>query len=352
MNHRGTKRADDCCATRWPLLFVHGLGFHDSSRYRYWGRVPETLIEHGARIHYGFQDSWGTCASNARALRVALLDTVAQMGCEKVNIIGHSKGGLDARVLASLEDCAPHIASITTIASPHAGSRTMDALMRIPAPLFKAAAVPVNGIFRLMGDTAPDFYTVCAQLTTAAMRGFNEDHPVADSLFCQSYAVVMNRASDDAVMALPYLVVRHFDGPNDGLVALASAPFGEFKGVIGSAIPCDAAEHGISERGISHTDVIDLKRRPLKTRGQHAEHGDETDAEDAEGAKDAGYASDTGDAEGMEHVPSTGDMAHAPETGNTESAENVDDTESTDDASFDIVDWYIQLVADLKARGL
>jgi triacylglycerol lipase len=297
-----TRLADDCCATRWPLLFVHGVGFHDSGRYRYWGRVPETLTDYGACVRYGFQDSWGTYESNARALRAALLGTVAQTGCEKVNIIAHSKGGLDARVLASMEDCAPRIASITTIASPHAGSRTMDAIMRIPTPLLKVAALPVNGFFRLMGDETPDLYTVCSQLTTNAMRGFNEAHPVADSLFCQSYAVVMNRASDDAVMALSYLVVRHFDGPNDGLVALASAPFGEFKGVIGSAVPRDAVGRGVSERGISHTDVIDLKRRPLKKRGRHAER--------------------------------------------TAAVLNTEDT------PFDIVDWYVHLVADLKARGL
>jgi triacylglycerol lipase len=307
----GAKAADDCCATRWPLLFVHGVGFHDSGRYRYWGRVPETLVEHGACVRYGFQDSWGTCESNARTLRVALFNTVTQLGCEKVNIIAHSKGGLDARVLASMEDCAPHIASITTIASPHAGSRTMDALMRIPTPLFKAGAVLVNGVFKLMGDVTPDFYTVCSQLTTKAMRDFNEAHPAASSLFCQSYAAAMSRARDDVVMAFSYLIVRHFDGPNDGLVALASTPFGEFKGVIGAVGP-----RGTLERGISHTDVIDLRRRSLKTRARNA--GDTRSRADAEGATD-GVTAATPDAK---------------------------------DARFDIVDWYVRLVADLKSRGL
>jgi triacylglycerol lipase len=270
--------AKDCCATRWPLLLVHGLGFHDSSRYRYWGRIPEALLAHGAHICYGLQDAWGSCESNAHTLRATLLDFVGQTACGKVNIIAHSKGGLDTRVLAAMKDCAPYIASLTTIASPHAGSRTMDVIMRVPAPLFRLAAVPVNGLFRLMGDVSPDFYGVCSQLTTASMQGFNERYLAAPDLYRQSYAGVMTRVSTDVTMAFSYLVVRCFDGPNDGLVALASTPFGEFRGVIKGAGP----------RGLSHCDVIDLRRRPRE--------------------KGAG--------------------------------------------AFDIVDWYIRLVSDLRERGL
>ncbi|MDR0346885.1 MAG: hypothetical protein LBH56_00710 [Coriobacteriales bacterium] len=276
--------AKDCCATRWPLFLIHGLGFHDSSRFRYWGRIPEALFAHGAQICFGLQDAWGSCESNARTLRTTLLDFVEQTACEKVNVIAHSKGGLDTRVLAAMEDCAPHIASITTVASPHAGSRTMDVIMRVPAPLFRFAAVPVNAFFRLMGDVSPDFYGVCSQLTTASMQRFNERYPTAPALYCQSYIGTMTGVSTDVTMAFSYLVVRCFDGDNDGLVALASAPFGEYRGVI----------EGPGPRGLSHCDVIDLRRRPRKT-----------------------------------------GLTGAPEA-----------------EVFDIVNWYIRLVSDLKRRGL
>jgi triacylglycerol lipase len=265
------------------LLLVHGVGLRDNWRFRYWGRIPHALIAHGARVHYGFQDALGSVESNALTLRDTLLATLTQTDCEKVNIIAHSKGGLDARHLASLADCASHIASITTIASPHAGSRTMDAIMRIPKPLLKATAVPVNGVFHLLGDRNPDFYTVCSQLTTDSMRQFNDEHPLDKDVFCQSYASVMNKPLQDPVMTLPHLVVRHFDGLNDGLVAATSAPFGSYKGMIGSE----------DEWGVSHCDLVDRRRTPLH-------HG----------------------------------------------------CRAANDDSFDIVDWYITLVSDLKTRGL
>jgi triacylglycerol lipase len=307
------KAADDCCATRWPLLLVHGVGFHDSRRYRYWGRIPEALVAHGARVHYGLQDAWGSCEDNAYMLRETLLSIVAQTGCEKVNVIAHSKGGLDTRALVSMGDCAPHVASITTIATPHAGSRAMDAIMRIPPPLFKAVAVPVNGIFRLLGDDTPDFYAVCSQMTTSAMRHFNEEHPLVESLFCQSYAGVMDGPMSDVTMALTYLFVRHFDGPNDGLVALSSTPFGRFNGVIEGAGP----------RGVSHCDAVDLRRRALKKRprrGLGRSRGGVGESAGASGSENGGG--------GVSEVPEASDLR------------------------FDIVDWHLRLVADLKARGL
>ncbi len=41
---------DERCRTRYPLLLVHGLGFHDHARLNYWGRIPEKLREHGAEV--------------------------------------------------------------------------------------------------------------------------------------------------------------------------------------------------------------------------------------------------------------------------------------------------------------
>jgi triacylglycerol lipase len=250
-------------------------------------------------VHYGLQDAWGSFESNAYALRTALYDVLAQTGCAKVNIIAHSKGGLDVRVLASMEDCVSHIASITTIASPHGGSRTMDRIMRIPPPLFRIAAVPFNGFLRLLGDRNPDLHTVCSQLTTASMRQFNHEYPVQSDIFCQSYAGMMDGALNDATMTASYLIVSRFDGPNDGLVATSSTPYGEFGGVITDVAPC----------GISHRDIVDRKRKSLKGRLSL-----------------------------KETKPSV-------RTRTTVSAgEHRNDY-------FDIVEWYLRLVADLKVRG-
>lgn len=42
------------------MVMVHGMGFRDSKRINYWGRIPKMLEEKGVKVFYGNQDSNGT----------------------------------------------------------------------------------------------------------------------------------------------------------------------------------------------------------------------------------------------------------------------------------------------------
>ena len=53
-------------------------------------------------------------------------DVLSCLCTEKVNLIGHSQGGLDARMLIGPLDRAEAVASITTISSPHLGFQLAD----------------------------------------------------------------------------------------------------------------------------------------------------------------------------------------------------------------------------------
>lgn len=50
-----------------------------------------------------------------------------------------------------------------------------------------------------------------------------------------------------------YVVVNYFEGENDGLLTPSSVQWGVFKGVF----------KGVGNRGISHFDEIDMRRKPL-----------------------------------------------------------------------------------------
>ena len=149
------------CATRHPIMLIHGTGGRDRRRLSYWGRIPKALQGEGAAVFTGGQDSWGTIEDNAEVLRQSLQKALEETGAEKLNLIAHSKGGLDARYLISRLGMAEQVASLTTLSTPHHGSRTMEKLCRLPAWLFRLAALFVNGYFRLLGDKKPDFAAVC-----------------------------------------------------------------------------------------------------------------------------------------------------------------------------------------------
>ena len=248
---------DSDCKTRYPILLIHGAGFRDLKWPVYWGRIPGILEGRGAALYYGNQDCWASVETNAAALTARIDEVLAETGEEKVNLIAHSKGGLEARMAASSLGYGPKIASITTVATPHHGSRTLDRLMKLPKGVFSLAALAVNNWIRLVGDKKPDFLKVCQGFTTGHMEEFNRENPDVPGVFYQSYACVMSHPFSDINLSTANFILNRIEGPNDGLVSVASASWGENVHVLRSAV----------FRGISHLDAIDLRRSPFTRKG-------------------------------------------------------------------------------------
>lgn len=249
--------------TLYPILLVHGMGFRDRRRLCYWGRIPRVLEENGARVCFGGQDGGGSVESNAAQLRIRLDQVLAETGAEKVNIIAHSKGGLEARYLISSMGCGGKIASLTTLSTPHNGSLTMDKLMRIPIPVLKFGCKAADLWFRLLGDKSPDAFGAINMFKTSSAEKFNAENPDDPRVYYQSYGFVMRGFTSDIAMCIPWLVVHAFEGDNDGLLAPRAVIWTNFMGIYS----------GSGRRGISHCDEVDLRRRPMDVSGE----GDITD---------------------------------------------------------------------------
>lgn len=242
--------ADQLCKTKYPIVFIHGAGFRDLKWPVYWGRIPKVLSEHGASVYYGLQDCWASVDVNAEAIAERIKEILSETGAEKVNLIAHSKGGLEARMVASSLHHGEQIASITTIATPHRGSKTMDRLMKMPKSLFNIASFAVNNWIRVVGDKRPDFLKVCNDFTTEKMELFNQQNPDVPGIFYQTYACVMSRPFSDINLSTANFVLNRLEGENDGLVSVISASWGENVHVLRSN----------AFRGISHLDAIDFRR--------------------------------------------------------------------------------------------
>lgn len=243
--------------TLYPILMVHGMGFRDRKRLCYWGRIPQVLEENGARVCFGGQDGCGSVESNAEQLRTGLYAALAETGAEKVNIIAHSKGGLEARYLISSMGCGDKVASLTTLSTPHNGSLTVDRLMAIPAPAVKFGCKAADLWFRLLGDKSPDVYGAVNMFRTSAAEKFNAENPDDPRVYYQSFGFVMNGFMSDITMCIPWLAVHCIEGENDGLLAPRAVRWTNFMGVY----------RGGGRRGISHCDEVDLRRSRLDVSG-------------------------------------------------------------------------------------
>lgn len=255
--------------TKYPVLLVHGMGFRDRQHLNYWGRIPEALEKMGCQVFYGHQDSSGSVEKNGAVIAESIRNIIEQTGAEKVNIIAHSKGGLDSRYAISTLGAAEYVASLTTVCTPHNGSETMDAIMKFPRWMLKTGCLFADLWFRILGDSHPDCFSCISLFTTSEAEKFNRENPNNESIYYQSYAFVMSRASSDMLMWLSNLVVGHFEGENDGLLAPRAVKWTNFRGVF----------RGTGKRGISHLDEIDLRRRPL-TKKAEADISDITDIVD------------------------------------------------------------------------
>ena len=246
------------CKTKYPMVFIHGTGFRDRKWLNYWGRIPKALAQNGCEIYYGNQDSWATIENNALALKERIQEVLAETGAEKVNIVAHSKGGMEARYIISSLDMSDYIASLTTISTPHHGSKTMDSVCRLPAFLFNLTSFFANLWFRILGDKKPDFHYVCKQFTTHYAEEFNKCNTDAENIYYQSYAGAMKNSFSDFIMIVPHFVINLVEGENDGLVSVKSAQWGNFKGIL----------RGSTRRGISHADEVDIRRMKLSKKAK------------------------------------------------------------------------------------
>lgn len=243
------------CATKYPILMVHGVFFRDFRFFNYWGRIPMYLEENGARIFYGNQQSAASVDDSAKELAERIRKVCEETGAMKVNIIAHSKGGLDCRMAIAKYGAAPYVASLTTINTPHRGCEFADYLLsKIGESHQQRVAKMYEAALRKMGDPNPDFLAAVNDLTHSSCEKLNAEMPDPEGIFCRSFGSKLNHASSGQFpLNFSTLLVGHFDGPNDGLVGEKSFQWGseyQFLTVTG-------------KRGISHGDVIDLNRENI-----------------------------------------------------------------------------------------
>ena len=250
-----SRRDDQLCRTKYPILLVHGVFFRDSRLLNYWGRIPAELEANGAEVFYGEQQSAASIEASAKELAERIETLVQKTGCGKVNIIAHSKGGLDARYAISRLGSDKYTASLTTINTPHHGCLFAEYLLNnAPESFVKTVESIYNSAFRRLGDPDPDFLAAVSELTNSRCEEFNKNTPDMPGVVYRSVGSHAKCSKSGRFpLNLSYPLVKKYDGDNDGLVALTSAPWGEDFTVI----------HPTSKRGVTHADMIDLNREDI-----------------------------------------------------------------------------------------
>lgn len=240
--------------TRFPIVLVHGLGMRDSFFMKSWGRIDRILLEQGYAVFKSQVDAFGTVENNAAQLKEELLAILQKTGAEKVNLIAHSKGGLDAKHMICHLDMAGQVASLTTLCTPHRGSPIASFVLRFPKLAVKLAAFWIDLFYRILGDRHPDSFTACEQLRRCESLA-EEAMDLPEGILCQSFSssIQKGRGKRDFVMTIPHIFSRLIEKGRitDGLVPRDSAIFGHYRG-------------DCLDDSASHTEIVDFMVRHKK----------------------------------------------------------------------------------------
>lgn len=249
------RKEKQVCKTKYPLLLVHGIFFRDFEKLNYWGRIPDELIKNGATIYYGNHSSSLSVEDSAKELADRIKEIIKKTNCEKVNVIAHSKGGLDTRYAIANLGMDKYIASLTMINTPNHGCIFADYLLnKAPAGLKDKVAGGYNLTLKKLGDKDPDFIAGVTDLTSSVVEKLNEKMPASPKVYYRAYGSVLKNATGGRFpLNLTNSFVKLFDGKNDGLVSIDSFPIYDNFTLVESPY----------NRGISHGDVIDLNRENI-----------------------------------------------------------------------------------------
>lgn len=115
--------------TQNPVVLAHGLGGFNKlfGVLDYFYGIPQTLMRGGTDVFATKTSAVNNSEVRGEQLLAQVKLISAISGKPKVNLIGHSQGGIDIRYVAGV---APeYIASATAVSSPEQGSKTADAVL-------------------------------------------------------------------------------------------------------------------------------------------------------------------------------------------------------------------------------
>lgn len=213
-------------ALPYPIVFMHGMAGRAQyfKKIDYWRDVDAIARSIGARAYFLDAPAIASSFERAQNLYHEIQAILEETGAKRVHLVGHSQGGLDARVLMGAFDIAHRVASLTTLSTPHHGTRAkiqdpiwtgMDFRESYIETVFNPSFPVLAGIPRISYGAV-----ACANFDKVCRERF-PDAASTLFIFWLFGTQTMELYSGDA-----------FHGANDGAVPMSSARWGTFAGIL------------------------------------------------------------------------------------------------------------------------
>jgi len=215
-----------------PILLAHGIARFDELRAQlrkiwkapiiasgdnlhYFRGIRSRLREQGFNAHHAHVPFAASVADRANELRRETQRILQETGAERLHIIAHSMGGLDARrMIADCKETAKSVASLSTIGTPHLGTAFAD------IALAKGGDTIVSALSRILSLEG------FKDLTRPACATFNDSARAAETANDVVYQTWSSIEPDEKSVFLPlrpsWKIIHAEEDENDGLVSETS----------------------------------------------------------------------------------------------------------------------------------
>ena len=231
--------------TKYPVVLLSGFNNYDKiiEQTKFAG-LKKLMEEQTPAFSLGYTDALGTIDHNAAQACETVKKVLKQSGCEKVNLIGISRGGLDARKAARMLG-SDKVASVSTIVTPHTGGSPVfdEKIKGIKLYLFAA----LFKLIALKNHEKSDPVGALKTMDSRVIAKFNEENPNVPGVKYHSYGFVMTNEHSDEKHAKDYLQLKALVGDNDSLLPVSVMEWTDFELV-----------RSYSPLGISHHQTGDL----------------------------------------------------------------------------------------------
>ena len=233
----------------YPIVLVHGMaGFRNIGPIEYFYGIPEALRKDGHDVWVSRQDPVNDSEVRGPQALAYVQMVLASTGKARVNLIGHSQGGYDARYVASA--LGARVASVVTVSTPHGGDPVADIALGT-GPLAKSMLSALLDLYGAASGFDSSARSQLTGLTAAGAKAFFDKHPDDRRVAYFSIAgrSVMNPGGESCQVSGRPAFITRWDGRRDPVdpLFLPFAPVfdGNPPAVHDGLVPVESAKHGV-----------------------------------------------------------------------------------------------------------
>jgi pimeloyl-ACP methyl ester carboxylesterase len=267
----------DLETTRFPIMLVHGwTGFDEIGPLEYFYGIPGLLRGRGYEVEVALLDPYNSIEVRSEQLAPQIDELLARSRARKVNIIAHSQGGLDSRRLISALGYGDRVSALVTIATPHRGTPLCDAALGILPGFGEEALYFLLDLIgaRVMGsegDAEASFRSMTQEYVQGVFNPANPDDERVSYISWMGRTCLYGISCDDICdveIRWSYDLIYLFEGANDGIVPVSSAPWGDYRG----EVPADHFDEvgqlfGVTGEHFDHEAFYLARARDLAAEG-------------------------------------------------------------------------------------